>query len=98
MVGSPRRFSSRLIASVICPTLARKTGVPLIAFSAMIDSIADLRRRNAPFDGFIAKPVTPSELVRRVTAYFALLGSVRHARRPLQKRAAPVSTILAHSA
>lgn len=47
--------------------------VPLIAFSALIDSIADLRRDAALFDGFIAKPVSPSELVRRVAAYFDLL-------------------------
>jgi two-component system, cell cycle response regulator DivK len=46
---------------------------PLLAFSALIDSIADLRRESALFDGFIAKPVSPSELVRRVAAYMALL-------------------------
>jgi CheY-like chemotaxis protein len=60
----------------------RTSSAPLIAFSALIDSIADLRRDNALFDGFIAKPVSPSELVRRVTAYLALLGSSRPAPRP----------------
>lgn len=48
---------------------------PLVAFSALIDSIADLREDGALFDGFIAKPVSPSELVRRIEAYFELLGS-----------------------
>ena len=51
----------------------RTGAVPLIAFSALIDSIADLRRGKALFDGFIAKPVTPSDLVRRVVAYLELL-------------------------
>jgi two-component system cell cycle response regulator DivK len=53
----------------------RAAGVPLLAFSAMIDSIADLRRDSALFDGYIAKPVSPSELVRRVTAWFALVAT-----------------------
>ena len=48
---------------------------PLVAFSALIDSVAELRLRNAPFDGFIAKPVSATELVRRVSAYIALLRS-----------------------
>ena len=48
---------------------------PLLAFSALIDSIADLRRDSALFDGFIAKPVNPSELVRRVAAYLDLVAS-----------------------
>jgi CheY-like chemotaxis protein len=47
---------------------------PLLAFSAMVDSIADLRQDSVPFDGFIAKPVTAGELVRRVAAYVELLG------------------------
>jgi two-component system cell cycle response regulator DivK len=46
---------------------------PLVAFSATVDSCADLRSGTAPFDGFIAKPVTPSALVRRVHAYVELL-------------------------
>lgn len=48
-------------------------GAPLLAFSALVDSIADLRRDAALFDGFIAKPVSPPELVRRVKAYMALV-------------------------
>lgn len=46
---------------------------PLLAFSALIDSTADLRREAVLFDGFIAKPVSPAELVRRVAAYVDLL-------------------------
>ena len=45
----------------------------LLAFSAVVDSTADLRRYSAIFDGFIAKPVSPAELVRRVGAYVDLL-------------------------
>lgn len=64
---------------------------PLVAFSAMIDSIADLRRHSVLFDGFIAKPVTPSELVRRVAAYLDLLSPARRGKRPPAKvRPAPI--------
>ena len=52
---------------------AQASLVPMLAFSALIDSIADLRREAMLFDGFIAKPVSPSELVRRVAAYVDLL-------------------------
>lgn len=52
------------------PTTAR---IPLVAFSARVDSTADLGR-NAAFDGYILKPVSPSELVQRVSAYMRLLG------------------------
>lgn len=62
------------------------SAAPLIAFSALIDSIADLRRDNALFDGFIAKPVSPSELVRRVAAYLKLLGRGRAETRAASKR------------
>ena len=51
----------------------RSGATPILAFSAVIDSIADLRRESTLFDGFIAKPVTPAELVRRVRAYADLL-------------------------
>lgn len=64
----------------------RASAVPLIAFSALIDSIADLRRGTALFDGFIAKPVSPAELVRRVAAYVDLLGRLRPAPRPAVRR------------
>jgi two-component system cell cycle response regulator DivK len=51
----------------------RAGSTPLLAFSALIDSIADLRPASTLFDGFIAKPVSPAELVRRVAAYAELL-------------------------
>ena len=47
-------------------------GIPLVAFSARVDSSADLGER-ASFDGFIRKPVSPSDLARRVGAYLALV-------------------------
>jgi CheY-like chemotaxis protein len=48
------------------------TTIPLIAFSARVESIADLLGR-ATFDGYITKPVSPLELARRVGAYIELL-------------------------
>ncbi|MGH7616518.1 MAG: response regulator [Gemmatimonadaceae bacterium] len=48
------------------------THIPLIAFSARIDSTADLIGR-ATFDGYIRKPVSPLELARRIGAYLELL-------------------------
>jgi DNA-binding response OmpR family regulator len=48
------------------------TTIPLIAFSARVDSISDLVGR-ATFDGFICKPVSPLELARRIGAYIELL-------------------------
>ena len=48
------------------------SAVPLIAFSARVDSTADLAGRPT-FDGYILKPVSPLELVRRVKAYMELL-------------------------
>ena len=53
----------------------RLAAAPLLAFSALVDSISDLRREAAIFDGFIAKPVSPSELVRRVAAYLDLVAA-----------------------
>lgn len=46
--------------------------IPLIAFSARVDSTADFAGRET-FDGYILKPVSPTELVRRVRAYMELL-------------------------
>ena len=46
--------------------------VPVIAFSALIDCTADLRADASTFDGFIAKPVSPSELVVRVERFLEL--------------------------
>lgn len=48
------------------------TDIPLIAFSARVESTADLAGR-ATFDGYICKPVSPLELARRVGAYIDLL-------------------------
>ena len=50
--------------------------IPLIAFSARVDSTADLSGQ-ATFDGYILKPISPNELVRRVDAYLTLLG-IKH--------------------
>jgi two-component system, cell cycle response regulator DivK len=58
-------------------------GIPLVAFSAVIDSTADLRADTETFDGYIRKPISPSELVRRVGAYLELLG-IRGDRSPLR--------------
>ena len=52
----------------------RTRAVPVIAFSARVDSTADLIGNTPSFDGFILKPVGPHELVQRVAAYLALLG------------------------
>ena len=48
------------------------TNIPLIAFSARVDSTDDLLGR-ATFDGYITKPVSPLDLARRVGAYLELL-------------------------
>jgi two-component system, cell cycle response regulator DivK len=63
-------------------------GIPLVAFSAVIDSTADLRADTETFDGYIRKPISPSELVRRVGAYLDLLGrrGDRRGRRPGRDR------------
>ncbi|MEP6495493.1 MAG: response regulator [bacterium] len=61
-------------ASRILKSDARTSAIPLIAFSACVDSTADLNR-SATFDGFILKPISPRELVRRVDAYLTLLGA-----------------------
>jgi two-component system, sensor histidine kinase len=50
----------------------KTTNIPLIAFSARVDSTDDLIGR-ATFDGYIRKPVSPLELARRVGAYLELL-------------------------
>jgi CheY-like chemotaxis protein len=48
------------------------TTIPLVAFSARVDSTADLGE-TATFDGYILKPIIPKELARRVEAYLELL-------------------------
>ena len=82
----------------------RGSGATVLAFSALVDSIADLRRESTLFDGFIAKPVSPADLVRRVSAYVCLLAScatkqagsspVRRARREPSERVSQAETAL----
>ncbi|MBS1824471.1 MAG: response regulator [Acidobacteria bacterium] len=43
--------------------------VPILAFSAFGSKLAELRRSGAPFDGYIAKPVEPEELIRLVESH-----------------------------
>ena len=65
---------------------ARAGSTPLLAFSALIDSTADLRHDATLFDGFIAKPVRPGELVRRVAAYVDLLAPAAKRRAEAARR------------
>jgi two-component system, cell cycle response regulator DivK len=60
-------------ASRILKSDPSTSGIPLIAFSARVDSTADLVGGSPTFDGYILKPVSPRDLVRRVAAYLALL-------------------------
>src|SRR5215475_8029246 len=59
-------------ASHILKSDPETTSIPLIAFSALVDSTDDLTSSQT-FDGYIIKPVSPMELVRRVNAYMELL-------------------------
>jgi CheY-like chemotaxis protein len=43
--------------------------IPILAFSGDIGSTADLPTDVGAFDGYILKPISPSELVRRVATY-----------------------------
>ena len=61
-------------ASRLLKSDPRTSSIPLIAFSARVDSTADLIGGSPTFDGFILKPVSPHELARRVSAYLTLLG------------------------
>jgi len=47
-------------------------GIPVIAFSARVNSTGDLAGRQGMFDGFILKPISPTGLVKRVDAYLRL--------------------------
>jgi CheY-like chemotaxis protein len=40
--------------------------IPILAFSAFVSRLEDLRRNGAPFDAYIAKPVEPEDLIRIV--------------------------------
>jgi CheY-like chemotaxis protein len=57
-------------------------GIPTIAFSAHVDSTADLGAEPS-FDGYILKPLSPKELVGRVHAYMTLLGAALPEASPL---------------
>lgn len=46
--------------------------IPLVAFSARVNSTDDLAGRAGNFDGFILKPISPTHLVKRVDAYLHL--------------------------
>jgi CheY-like chemotaxis protein len=82
--------ASRLLKST--PATA---SIPLIAFSGRIISTADLGAA-ATFDGFILKPISPLELVRRIQAYVGLLSSRRsdgHGVRRVESRSSGPSEI-----
>jgi CheY-like chemotaxis protein len=64
-------------ASRILKSDPSTSSIPLIAFSARIDSTADLIGGTPTFDGYILKPVSPHELAQRVAAYLTLLGGTR---------------------
>jgi DNA-binding response OmpR family regulator len=51
--------------------------IPILAFSADISTTADMPTPNNTFDGYILKPISPTELARRVTAYVRR-GSASH--------------------
>ena len=68
-------------ASRLLKSDSATNGIPLVAFSARVDSTADLAGGIPGFDGYILKPVSPRELVQRVNAYLALLGSAPEGRR-----------------
>jgi CheY-like chemotaxis protein len=40
--------------------------IPILAFSADIDTTADLPTGHGVFDGYIVKPISPTDLVKRV--------------------------------
>ena len=43
--------------------------LPILAFSAFVSRLDDLRRNGAPFDGYISKPVEPEDLIRIVEVH-----------------------------
>ena len=58
--------------SQILKTDPATRGIPLIAFSAYVNSTADLAGSTA-FDGFILKPISPTELARRIDGYLRMV-------------------------
>jgi two-component system sensor histidine kinase TorS len=45
--------------------------IPMLAFSAFVSRLKELRRKGAPFNAYIAKPVEPQELIRIVEEHLA---------------------------
>jgi CheY-like chemotaxis protein len=58
-------------ASRILKSDPATSSILLLAFSASVDSIADMPRDARTFDGYILKPIAPLELARRVGAYLS---------------------------
>jgi len=54
--------------------------IPVLAFSARINSTTDLAGRAGTFDGYILKPISPMVLVQRVDAYLRLICKERQTR------------------
>jgi CheY-like chemotaxis protein len=65
-VNLPRLDGQR--ASRALKSDAETRSIPIIAFSAEIATTAELPTGNI-FDGYILKPISPSELVRRVDTF-----------------------------
>jgi len=59
-------------ASRILKSDPQTLDIPLVAFSARVNSNDDLADRAGNFDGFILKPISPTHLVKRVDAYLHL--------------------------
>ena len=59
-------------ASRILKSDPQTLDIPLVAFSARVNSTDDLADRAGSFDGFILKPISPTHLVKRVDAYLHL--------------------------
>lgn len=48
--------------------------IPILAFSAFISRLEELQRKNAPFSGYIAKPVEPMHLIEIVEKHLMCTG------------------------
>ncbi len=62
-------------ASRLLKADADTSSIPVVAFSARVDSVSDLAANSVNFDGYILKPIGPLDLVRRVSAYLELFRS-----------------------
>jgi len=49
--------------------------IPILAFSAFISRLEELQRKNAPFNGYIAKPVEPARLIEIVEKHLMSVGN-----------------------